>query len=1160
MKKFMLGALFLALSTIQISHAQGIIPKPGGAPNFKSSIASPASLPLSGNQPGDARVSISNASIYIWDGAAWQGTAGGGAAAWGSITGTLSNQADLQAVLDLKELLSNKSTTTTLGTSDLLYPTQNAVKVYADAVQAFSIQRSNHTGTQTASTISDFTTVTRTAAIASSIVDADTTHAPDGNSVFDALALKESTITATTSADYYRGDKTFQPLAAAAQAAVVTQVITNGVTATSPSEDAVFDALALKENTASKNQNNGYAGLDAGGKILASQLPNTVMEFQGQWNASTNTPALANGAGNTGDVYRANVAGTTDFGAGGITFAVGDWAVYNGTIWEYAANSNAVMSVNGQVGVVVLTTTNIAQGTNLYYTAGQARADLIASSIADSDLTHSPDGNSVFDALALKANLASPSLTGNPTAPTQTAADNSTKIATTAYADNAASAATSAAIVQTITNGDTTHTSSSDAVFDALALKLTASNNLSDVANATTSRTNLVAAKSGANTDIDSVVLQGTGGAGFVTYPTQSSSPGAPASGFTLFSDSLGRFVWETTNGFLNKFITLAHTADRTYTLPDSSGTVAFINSASSGYLIASNNLSDVASSSTAFNNISGMTALGDIIYGGASGTRTTLAGSTSATKAFLTQTGNGTVSAAPVWATSITGNSIVGGTFGAVNGSALIALNASNLASGNVPAAQMLALTSANLYVGNVSNQPVSVAPSGDWTITNAGVNTIGTNKITNAKAAQMATMTIKGNNTGGTANALDLTVAQTNTMVGSQNLTMASGKAFQTPLFGVGTAGTTSQPFKVVMSQTEDSPSNGSPYLMSYSVQYTTGGAGNANSTLNISSDFENSSATPASGIKSTIYAQGLRGFLTDTGKINTFYNIRSEPFLADSGSNTAGDVAAYASDLMLNLPATNVYDYYVAPDSISGRGAITNYYGMYISPSGIATKKINYLGDKEQVSSTYDATLAGISTFSVNGTRDEIQAVIRGHSTQTSNIFEVRKSDSTILAAVDNAGALTLNTDLSVANGGTGLSTLTANNVILGNGTSSPTFVAPGTTGNILTSNGTTWTSAVPSMVMPISNISGNTTLASTTRYYFCNTTGGTFTVTLPAASTNSGVVFVVKAITFGGASVSVARTGADTIEGATSDTITAGEGKAYVSNGTSWFITN
>ena len=51
------------------------------------------------------------------------------------------------------------------------------------------------------------------------------------------------------------------------------------------------------------------------------------------------------------------------------------------------------------------------------------------------------------------------------------------------------------------------------------------------------------------------------------------------------------------------------------------------------------------------------------------------------------------------------------------------------------------------------------------------------------------------------------------------------------------------------------------------------------------------------------------------------------------------------------------------------------------------------------------------------------------------------------------------------LGVDQGGTGLTTLTANNVILGNGTSTPAFVAPSTNGNVLTSNGTTWVSQAP-----------------------------------------------------------------------------------------------
>lgn len=62
--------------------------------------------------------------------------------------------------------------------------------------------------------------------------------------------------------------------------------------------------------------------------------------------------------------------------------------------------------------------------------------------------------------------------------------------------------------------------------------------------------------------------------------------------------------------------------------------------------------------------------------------------------------------------------------------------------------------------------------------------------------------------------------------------------------------------------------------------------------------------------------------------------------------------------------------------------------------------------------------------------------------------------------------SGGSITGITDLAVADGGTGASSLTANNVILGNGTSPVQFVAPGSSGNILTSDGTTWTSAAPS----------------------------------------------------------------------------------------------
>jgi hypothetical protein len=84
--------------------------------------------------------------------------------------------------------------------------------------------------------------------------------------------------------------------------------------------------------------------------------------------------------------------------------------------------------------------------------------------------------------------------------------------------------------------------------------------------------------------------------------------------------------------------------------------------------------------------------------------------------------------------------------------------------------------------------------------------------------------------------------------------------------------------------------------------------------------------------------------------------------------------------------------------------------------------------------------------------------------------------------------------LTTPLTVAQGGTGAATLTANNVLLGNGTSAPQFVAPSTNGNVLTSNGTTWVSSTPATVNTAQlakawvNFNGTTASPSTIRSSF------------------------------------------------------------------------
>ena len=95
------------------------------------------------------------------------------------------------------------------------------------------------------------------------------------------------------------------------------------------------------------NVANGVPRLDENGKILVSQLPNSVMEFKGVWNAATNSPTLVNGTGNAGDVWLCNVAGTVNFGAGPIAFAVGDYAVYTGTVWARSSGATGTVTSVG---------------------------------------------------------------------------------------------------------------------------------------------------------------------------------------------------------------------------------------------------------------------------------------------------------------------------------------------------------------------------------------------------------------------------------------------------------------------------------------------------------------------------------------------------------------------------------------------------------------------------------------------------------------------------------------------------------------------------------------------------------------------------------------------------------------------------------------------
>lgn len=143
-----------------------------------------------------------------------------------------------------------------------------------------------------------------------------------------------------------------------ARAAVITASITNGDTTHSPSGDAVFDALALKQP------------LDGTLTALAATA----------W--ALNALPIGTGADTLSQV----------------TFAAN-------TFPARASTGNLVAKAITDQGLTLLgttTTTSLPEGINLYFTDTRARTAVITSSITNGDTTHSPSGDAVFDALALK--------------------------------------------------------------------------------------------------------------------------------------------------------------------------------------------------------------------------------------------------------------------------------------------------------------------------------------------------------------------------------------------------------------------------------------------------------------------------------------------------------------------------------------------------------------------------------------------------------------------------------------------------------------------------------------------------------------------------------------------------------------------------------------
>ena len=238
-------------------------------------------------------------------------------------------------------------------------------------------------------------------------------------------------------------------------------------------------------------------------------------------------------------------------------------------------------------------------------------------------------------------------------------------------------------------------------------------------------------------------------------------------------------------------------------------------------------------------------------------------------------------------------------------------------------------------------------------------------------------------------------------------------------------------------------------------------------------------------------------------------------SSPVPIASGGTNATSASAARTSLGLAI-GTDVQAYNAGLQDISGLAKTNNNF--------IVGDGTNWVAE----SGSTVRTSLGLGSMAV---QDSNAVSISGGSATLTSIIATTATITTanITTANISGGTITGITDLAVADGGTGSSSLTLNSVLIGNGTGALLAVAPSTLGNLLTSNGTTWTSAAPVAPAP--------DFASGTRIGFQQTAAPTGWTKDTTAAINDSILRFVTGSASSGGSVAFSTWNAQTATSAT-----------------------
>jgi hypothetical protein len=146
-----------------------------------------------------------------------------------------------------------------------------------------------------------------------------------------------------------------------------------------------------------------------------SSVTNAIgaLNYKGTWNALTNNPTLTSGVGTKGDYYVVSTAGSTNLD-GTTLWGVGDWAVFNGSIWQKVDGGDTstvtTLTVTGLTGYMYANNTSPVTASTTIPNAGLANS---TTTLGNATLTLGSTTTSVGNLTLNNVNVASGNVTSN---------------------------------------------------------------------------------------------------------------------------------------------------------------------------------------------------------------------------------------------------------------------------------------------------------------------------------------------------------------------------------------------------------------------------------------------------------------------------------------------------------------------------------------------------------------------------------------------------------------------------------------------------------------------------------------------------------------------------------------------------------------------------